>query len=83
MTGNKMAADRRRRKLITVLWALGVGVLVIALIYLERADVLYILCSLGVTALLVIVAMSDLAHADTRSDVAQETNAPGVAAKTN
>jgi hypothetical protein len=82
MTGNKVAADRRRRKFITALWALGVGVLVIVLIYLERADILYILCSLGVTALLVVVAMSDLAHAEVGSDVAQGTNAPGVAAKT-
>ena len=76
-----MAADRRRRKLITVAWALGLGLLVMTLIYFERADVLYILCSLGVTALLVVVAMSDLAHADVRTDVAQEPDAPRVASK--
>jgi len=81
MNRNTLAADRRRRKLITALWALGLGVLVIVLIYLERADILYILCSLGVTALLVIVAMSDLAHADARGEVTQETNAAAVANK--
>ena len=81
MNRNTIAADRRRRKLITVAWALGLGLIVIALIYLERADVLYILCSLGVTALLVIVAMSDLAHADARSDAAPDPDAARVANK--
>jgi len=30
------------------------------LIYLERSDVLYILCTLGVAVLLIIVALADL-----------------------
>ena len=55
-----MAGDRRRRKLITLLWALGLMVLVIVLIYLERSDVLYILCTLGIAALLIVVALADL-----------------------
>ena len=60
MNQKTMAGDRRRRKLITLLWALGLTVLVIVLIYLERSDVLYILCTLGVAALLIIVALADL-----------------------
>lgn len=81
MNRNTMAVDRRRRKLITSLWALALGVLVIVLIYLERADVLYILCTLGVAALLMIVAFSDLLHADSKPESSQETDAPGVANK--
>ena len=82
MNRNTFAADRRRRKLITTLWALGIGVLVILLIYFERADILYILCTLGVAALLMVVAIADLAHSDARSDGGQETDAPRVAGKT-
>ena len=81
MNRNTLASDKRRRKLITTLWALGIGVLVIVLIYLERADILYILCTLGVAALLMIVALADLAHADVKSDTGQEPDAAGVAGK--
>lgn len=62
MNRKTLAGDRRRRKLIAVLWALGLAVLVIVLIYLEQTAVLYILCTLGVTALLIIVAFADLGH---------------------
>ena len=60
MNRKTLAGDRRRRRLITVLWALGLAAVVIALIYLEKTAILYILCTLGVTALLLIVAFSDL-----------------------
>ena len=66
---------------MTTLWALVLGVLVIVLIYLERADVLYILCTLGVAALLMIVAFSDLAHGESKHESPQETDAAGVAKK--
>jgi ABC-type lipoprotein release transport system permease subunit len=60
MNRKTMAGDRRRRKLIAALWALGLATLVIVLIYLEQTAILYILCTLGVTALLVIVAFANL-----------------------
>ena len=58
------ADDRRRRKMFTILWVglLAVGTSI--LIYKEQTALLYILATLGITALLVVVAMSDLAHAD-------------------
>jgi len=62
MNRKTLAGDRRRRKLIAALWALGLAVLVIVLIYLEQTAVLYILCTLGVTALLIIVAFADLSR---------------------
>ena len=54
------AADRRRRKLFTLLWSGLLAVVTITLIYKEMTALLYILATLGVTALLVVVAMSDL-----------------------
>ena len=81
MNRRTLAGDRRRRKLITALWALLLAFVVILLIYLERTAILYILCTLGVTALLVIVAFSDLSQRDTKSQLGQEPDAAGVAGR--
>jgi Flp pilus assembly protein TadB len=58
------ADDRRRRRMITVLWTAVLAIVTIILIYKEMTAVLYILATLGVTALLLVVAMADLAHAE-------------------
>jgi preprotein translocase subunit SecD len=80
MSARTLAADRRRRKLITLLWALLLTVAVIILIYKELTAVLYILCTVGVAVLLIVVAFSDLAHHDNAgTEVARATDAPGVA----
>lgn len=82
MNRKTLADDRRRRKLITLAWALGLGVLVIVLIVLEKTAILYILCTLGVTALLLVVAFSDLVHADDRQGQMDQTkDAAGVASR--
>ncbi|HEY0365253.1 MAG TPA: hypothetical protein VGC73_02200 [Pyrinomonadaceae bacterium] len=78
MNRKTIAGDRRRRKLITVLWALGVAAIVMTLIYLERTAILYILCTLSIAVLLLIVAFSDLAH-DKQPDLAQATDNRGAA----
>ena len=80
MNARTLAADRRRRKLITLLWASLLTVAVVILIYKELTALLYILCTVGVAVLLIIVAFSDLAHEDnTGPEVAQATDAAGVA----
>ena len=80
MNRKTLAGDRRRRKLITFLWALGLAAVVITLIYLEQTAILYILCTLGVCVLLMIVAFSDLAHSDAKGEqLAQSGDAAGVA----
>ena len=80
MNRKTLAGDRRRRKLITALWSLGVALAVIVLIYLEKTAVLYILCTLSIAVLLMIVALSDLAHGDAKGQqMVQSTDAPGVA----
>jgi Flp pilus assembly protein TadB len=77
MNRKTAAGDRRRRKLITLLWALGVAAVVIALIYFERTAILYILCTVSIAVLLLIVAFSDLAHE--QKDLAQAPDTPGAA----
>ena len=80
MSARTLAADRRRRKLMTLLWASLLTIGVIILIYKELTAVLYILCTVGVAVLLIIVAFSDLAHDDNPGpEVAQTKNAAGVA----
>ena len=80
MNRKTLAGDRRRRKLITALWSLGVAVMVITLIYLEKTAILYILSTVSIAVLLMIVAFSDLAHADTKDQqMVQSTDASGVA----
>ena len=58
------ADDRRRRKSITILWTGLLAIGTIVLIYKEQTALLYILATVGVTVLLVVVAMADLAHAE-------------------
>lgn len=80
MNRKTLTSDRRRRKTITLVWALVLAAVVITLIYREQTAILYILCTLGVTVLLVIVAMSDLAHRDqSAAEMDQTRDAAGVA----
>jgi hypothetical protein len=55
-----VASERRRRRLFTFLWSALIAIGTIALIYWEMTALLYILGTLGVSVLLVIVALSDL-----------------------
>ncbi len=57
------AQGRRSRRLVTFLWVAGLSVLVITLLALEQTALLYVLATLGVTALLVVVAAADLSGA--------------------
>lgn len=82
MSQKTLAADRRRRKLMTLLWASLLTLAVIILIYKEQTAILYILCTLGVAVLMIIVAFSDLAHHDGPApDMAQAKDAPRVAGR--
>ena len=78
MSKKTLAGDRRRRKMITVLWALGLSILIMILIYKELTAVLYILATVGVAVILMIVAFSDLSHSDGSADqLAQQANPGG------
>lgn len=62
---------RKRRRLITYGWVAALALGTILLIYKEQTALLYIFATLGVTALLVIVAVADLGD---------EKNLPGTSA---
>ncbi|HSE19790.1 MAG TPA: hypothetical protein VLB46_22205 [Pyrinomonadaceae bacterium] len=79
MNRKTLAGDRRRRKLITALWALGVTLGVVLLIYFERTAILYILCTVSIAVLLLIVAFSDLAH--DQKDLAQAPDSAGAGSR--
>jgi len=55
------------------------AVLTFLLIYFEQTSLLYILATLGVTILLVVVALADLGQSELSSDTTQMSNlsAPG------
>ena len=77
----------RKRRAITYLWIFCLVLVVSLLIYFERTALLYVLATLGVTALLVIVALADLGADDPSPASAQlagsgvSSNAPKLANK--
>ena len=62
------ATKGRNRRVFTFAWIAALTILTIFLIYREMTAVLYILATLGVTALLVVVAMSDLSRGENISN---------------
>jgi hypothetical protein len=69
---NRKANSARNRKFITFAWISALALLTIFLIYRELTAVLYILATLGVTALLIVVALADLSKHEKSS-----TESPG------
>lgn len=68
MSQRLQAKQNQKRRWITYLWIFGLLVGVSLLIYFERTALLYVLATLGVTALLIIVAVTDLGADDRSSD---------------
>ncbi len=60
MSQRLAVAARKRRRMITYAWVAGLALITILLIYKEQTALLYILATLSVTALLVVVATTDL-----------------------
>lgn len=60
--------NSKKRRWVTIGWIVGAAVLVFSLIYFERTELLYVLATLGVTALLVIVATADLGGSEKPAD---------------
>src|SRR6202165_3077066 len=63
MSQRILANKTKRRRGFTYLWILCLAALVFILIYKEWTEVLYILATVGVTSLLVLVAVADIGHA--------------------
>jgi heme O synthase-like polyprenyltransferase len=64
----------RRARSFTYLWIVVLAVLTFLLIYFEQTSLLYILATLGVTILLVVVALADLGQSELSSDTTQMSN---------
>lgn len=58
---------KRNNRLVVLAWIVGLAALVIFLLYKEKSDWLYVLATLGVTVLLVVVAMADLHYGERKS----------------
>jgi hypothetical protein len=63
----RITTKTKKRRSLTYLWIFGLALAVFVLIYFEKTELLYVLATLGVTALLVVVATADLGAHD-RSD---------------
>jgi heme O synthase-like polyprenyltransferase len=72
----------KKRRGITYLWILCLAVLTFLLIYFEQTSLLYILATLGVTVLLVVVALADLGQSELSPDTMQMSSAPAPGSKT-
>ncbi|MBA3572903.1 MAG: hypothetical protein H0W34_13235, partial [Pyrinomonadaceae bacterium] len=57
---SRKANRGRNRRLVTFAWMAALTLLTVFLIYRELTAILYILATLGVTALLIVVALADL-----------------------
>ena len=66
----------RRARGFTYLWILVLAVSTFLLIYFEQTSLLYILATLGVTILLVVVALADLGRSELSPDTAPMSSAP-------
>ncbi len=70
--------ERRRRKLFTFGWIVLLFILISSLIYWEQTALLYIFATVGVTLLLIIVAMADLGERE-GTGTASEASEPAAA----
>jgi heme O synthase-like polyprenyltransferase len=82
MSQRLRSSKNKKRRNITYLWILCLAVLTFLLIYFEQTSLLYILATLGVTILLVVVALADLGRSEVSSDTMQMSSPPTAGAKT-
>ncbi len=77
-TTRKVTDIKRRRKLSAVVWTALVAIGTMTLIYFEMTALLYILATLGVTAILVVVAVSDLARGEKHAALPQADDSAAI-----
>jgi amino acid permease len=63
----RIRTKTRKNRTFTYLWIFGLALLVGLLIWFDQIAILYVFSTLGVTALLVIVATADLGHSELSS----------------
>ena len=60
----RIKTKTKKRRGFTYAWIFGLALLVFLLIYFDQTALLYVFSTLGVTILLVIVAIADLGRTD-------------------
>jgi hypothetical protein len=65
----RITQKTKKRRNLTLFWIVGMALVLGLLIYFEKTELLYVLATLGVTALLVIVATADLGAHDRSENV--------------
>lgn len=73
----------KKRRSLTYLWIPVLAVVVFLLIYFEMTELLYVLATLGVTALLVIVATADLGAHERSENTLPNAQAAGSGISSN
>jgi hypothetical protein len=68
MSQRIQATKNKKRRSLTYVWIFGLALIVFLLIYFERTEMLYVLATLGVTSLLIIVAVADLGASEHAPD---------------
>ena len=76
MSQKIQAKKTGKRRWLTYIWIVCILLVVSLLIYFERTALLYVLATLGVTALLLIVAFADLGGDERRPDTAGNLAGP-------
>ena len=76
MSQRIQAKKTGKKRWLTYLWIVGILLVVSLLIYFERTALLYVLATLGVTALLLVVAFADLGGGDRSPDTAGNIASP-------
>ncbi|MDX6386117.1 MAG: hypothetical protein QOK48_3690 [Blastocatellia bacterium] len=71
----------KRSRGLTYLWIVALAVSIFLLIYFEQTSLLYILATLGVTILLVVVALADLGQSDLSAEPLPATDARAASTK--
>ena len=72
-------SGQKRRRRNTLIWIAAVAAVVIGLIWAEQIALLYVLATLGVTGLLIVVALTDLSGSRRSGDESSAYDAAAIA----
>ena len=79
----RIRTKNKKSRILTYLWILALAVLVSVLIYFEQTALLYVFSTLGVTVLLIIVAMADLGRSELSSGDADQRSGVSASPRTS
>jgi len=78
------SATIKQRRRITFAWVAGLAILVVGLMVYQQTEILYVLSTLSVTALLIVVALADLkGNAGSEANSGTDTAAAGIGTREN